>query len=259
MGVTYKNPPINELVIGVYFDRDVLSLRPDHVGVFWNRHRRDFPTIRPQPPLTRPTVNIWDTNFPIVDPLSMPRYWLESADGVTLLQLQRNAFLVNWRRRNKDYPHFKAVKDYFDAYLGNFFSFLEEELHETGRRVRLAELTYINSIEPCEYWASLLDTPKVLPRFSLPIVVVDALGPSDFHQVTIDRMAPDTTLQTTVRSARSLGDPTKPILIFELSAVRLIPENESQNGWFPRAHVLIGRCFTEMTNPDIRTTYWLPE
>jgi hypothetical protein len=31
----YKNPPINELVLGLYFDRHILPFRSEHVGLFW--------------------------------------------------------------------------------------------------------------------------------------------------------------------------------------------------------------------------------
>ena len=188
----------------------------------------------------------------------MPRYWLESTDGATLMQIQGNAFLVNWRRRNTEYPHFEAVKGFFDSSCRNFFSFLEEELHETVPRVQLAELTYINSIEKCEYWSSLLDTSIVLPRFALPVPTQNETSPADFHQLTIDRVAADTTLQTTVRSARSSTNSAKPVLIFELRAIGLIAENDGINEWFQRAHDLTGRRFAEMTNPDIQTTYWQP-
>ena len=255
MSLKYKNPPINELVIGVYFDRDIMSLRPEYIGVFWNRYRYGFPTITQQPPLMRP-INVFVANFPVIEFSTMPRYWLESTNGATLVQIQGNAFLVNWRRRNTEYPHFEAVKDFFDASRRNFSDFLEEELHEPTPRVQLAELTYVNSIEPCEYWSSLLDTAKVIPRFALPVPTDDDLGPADFHQVAIDRIAPDTTLQTTVRSARSLSDAAKPVLVFELRAIGLISENDGLNDWFRRAHELTGRRFTEMTNPDIQTTYW---
>ncbi|HEY5203538.1 MAG TPA: TIGR04255 family protein, partial [Roseiarcus sp.] len=167
MTIKYKNPPINELVVGVYFDRDVASLRSEYVGVFWNRYRRDFPTIAEQPLLTRP-INLF-VDLPLIEFSNMPRYWLESADGTNLIQIQRNAFLTNWRRRNADYPHFDAVKDFFDVTLLNFVAFLDEELHEPSPRIQLAELSYINLIEPNEYWSSQLDTPRVLPRFSLPV------------------------------------------------------------------------------------------
>ncbi len=189
----------------------------------------------------------------------MPRYWLESGDGTTLIQIQRNAFLINWRRRNTNYPHFEAVKEFFDNTLHNFIAFLDEELHEPTPRMQLAELTYINAIEPCDYWLSLLDTRKVLPSFSLPVPTNNEFGSADFHQVTIDKFMPDLTLLTTVRSGRTIKDPAKPVLIFELRAIGLITESDRVNDWFRRAHELTGRRFTEMTNPDIQTTYWQPE
>jgi uncharacterized protein (TIGR04255 family) len=258
MTLKYKNPPINELVIGVYFDRDIASLRPEYVGVFWNRYRSDFPTITQQAPVARP-ISLFDPKFASIELPNMPRYWLESADGTSLIQLQANAFLVNWRRRNSKYPHFDAVKDFFDASCRNFFRFIEEELHESAPRVQLSELNYVNSIEPCEYWSSPLDTPKVLPRFALPVPTNNDLGPADFQQATLDRITPDTMLQTTVRSGRSLNDLTKPVLVFELRALGLIADNDGINEWFHRAHDLTGRRFTEMTNPEIQTIYWQPE
>ena len=141
----------------------------------------------------------------------------------------------------------------------DFFNFLANELHESAPRIQLAELTYINAIEQCEYWSSLLDTSKVIPRFSLPVPTNNDGAAADFHQTTIDRVAPDLVLQTTVRSARSTADPNKPVLIFELRALGLIQESDAVNEWFRRAHDLTGSRFTEMTNPDIQTIYWHPE
>lgn len=129
MSLKLKAPPINELVIGVYFDRDIASLRPEYVGIFWNRYRHGFPVIQQQPPLLRP-LNVFVGDLPVIEFANMPRYWLELTDGATLMQIQGNAFLLNWRRRNTEYPHYDAVKEFFDSCLENFFNFLEEELHE---------------------------------------------------------------------------------------------------------------------------------
>jgi hypothetical protein len=40
MSVKFKNPPINELVIGVYFDGEVPSLRSEHIGLFWGEVKK---------------------------------------------------------------------------------------------------------------------------------------------------------------------------------------------------------------------------
>ena len=83
-----------------------------------------------------------------------------------------------------EYPHFEQVKVAFDENKRRFFKFLSDELHEAEPKAQLAELNYINLIEACEYWDGLHDTPKVIPRFSLPIPEPLERGGPDFHQVT---------------------------------------------------------------------------
>jgi uncharacterized protein (TIGR04255 family) len=188
----------------------------------------------------------------------MPRFWLESVDGSTLIQIQKNAFLFNWRKRDADYPHFDTVKAAFDKNKKGFFKFLADELSEAAPKPQLAELTYINIIEPCGYWSGPQDTAKVIPGFSLAIADSSGLEAPDFHQMTNQRLAADLTLSTTVRSARSVHDPIKPVLVIEYRATGLLPDPDALDKWFERAHDAIGDCFTAMTNVDIQTTYWQP-
>jgi hypothetical protein len=54
MTVKFRNPPINELVIGVYFSRELEGLRAEHVGLFWSTIRAEFPTIQQQPVIVPP-------------------------------------------------------------------------------------------------------------------------------------------------------------------------------------------------------------
>ncbi len=37
MKVRFKNPPINELIIGVYFHPPLARLRSEHIGLLWSR------------------------------------------------------------------------------------------------------------------------------------------------------------------------------------------------------------------------------
>jgi uncharacterized protein (TIGR04255 family) len=252
MTVKFKNPPINELVIGVYFEREIPSLRSEHIGLYWSQVRQDFPTIQQQMPVAVPTQQLF-LSFEVT---SMPRFWLEAQDGSTLTQIQRNAFLFNWRKKDADYPHFETVKAAFYKNKKHFFKFLLEELNEPEPKIQLAELNYINAIEPCEYWQGLEDTPKILPRFSLAIPEQTGAGSPDFHQITSQRLAPDMTLGTTIRSARSTQAPAKPVLIMEYRATGLLPDDDALDGWFNRAHDAINQCFTEMTNQDIQENHW---
>jgi hypothetical protein len=149
MSLKFKNPPISELVIGVYFDREIPSLRSEHVGLFWGQVRQDFPNIQQQPIVAAPPLQPFQQIF-LSSEFWMPRFWLEASDGSTLMQIQKNAFLFNWRKRETEYPHFDAVKAAFDKNKKRFFKFLSDELSETEPQAQLAELNYINAIESCE-------------------------------------------------------------------------------------------------------------
>jgi len=261
--IKFKNPPISELVIGVYFERDLPAFRVEHIGLFWSRIRHEFPTVSQRPIIAPPpfvagspqfmTIELSDEQFP------MPRFWFEAADGITLIQVQKNAFLFNWRKLDDDYPHFETVKVAFDKYLSVFLEFLARDAKITTPNVRVAELTYINTVVPSEYWGGLRDTSLVLPMFQLPVVHNHDDPPAEFHQTSMQRFE-DMFLSTTVRSARSPKDATKPALIFELRALGVL--NEAATGdvddWFERAHDTIGACFLSMTSPDIQKRFWEP-
>jgi uncharacterized protein (TIGR04255 family) len=96
MTVKFRNPPINELVIGVYFTRDLHALRAEHVGLFWSSIRPEFPTTQQQPIVVPPIIpSAAGVTMEFGAPgelFPMPRFWIESADR---LQIQRNAFLFN--------------------------------------------------------------------------------------------------------------------------------------------------------------------
>jgi uncharacterized protein (TIGR04255 family) len=254
MSIKFRKPPINELVIGIYFDREIASLHSEHIGLFWGEVRDDFPKIHRQlpvaPPLLAPQLMLREF-YPI-----MPRFWLEASDASTLMQIQKNAFLFNWRKKDGEYPHFEVVKAAFDKNKKRFLKFLSDELSEAAPKAQLAELTYVNLIERCEYWDGPQDTQKVIPHFGLPVPETPTTEPPDFQQITSQRLAADLTLNTVVGSARSLQDPTKPVLVIEYRATGLLPDADALDIWFNRAHEAIGDCFTKMTNRDIQTTYW---
>jgi uncharacterized protein (TIGR04255 family) len=259
--IKLRNPPINELVIGTYFERDLPTFGLEHVGLFWSIIRHEFPVVSQNPVLVSaplapsPAIEFTIEQFP------MPRFWFEAADGITLIQLQKNAFIFNWRKRNNDYPHFQAVKAAFDKYLSIFLEFLTKEVRITPPNFRVLELAYVNNLFPSEYWKGPRDTSAVLPLFRLPIVEDEnAFSPPDFHQASVQRLAPDLTLGITVRTSRSGKDATEPVLVFELRAVGVLDEaaRPDVDDWFQRAHDKIGDCFLSMTSLEIRNRYWQP-
>jgi uncharacterized protein (TIGR04255 family) len=258
--IKFKNPPINELVIGTYFERDLSAFGLEHVGLFWSKIRHEFPVVSQHPVLVSPPLSPVPLIEFTIEQFPMPRFWFEAADGITLIQLQKNAFIFNWRKRDDDYPHFEAVKATFDKYLSIFFEFLTKEVDIRPPNLRVLELSYVNNLVPSEYWKGPRDTSAVFPLFRLPIVEDETRPPADFHQTFVQRLAPDLMLSTTVRSALSGKDATQPVLVFELRAVGYFDEaaRTDVDNWFERAHDKIGDCFFSMTSLDIRNRYWQP-
>ena len=122
MAVKFKTPPINELIISTFFNPPLANLRSEHIGLLWAAYKKEYPTINQQVPV----AGMLDTIGPEVFP--MPRYWFISEDEVNLIQVQKNAFIFNWRRRGEDYPHFfENLKPAFDKYFSVFEEFARVE------------------------------------------------------------------------------------------------------------------------------------
>jgi uncharacterized protein (TIGR04255 family) len=262
MKVKYKNPPINELIIGAYFDQPIAPLHSEHIGLFWAEVRSEFPKIQQQPelslPITGPGLTI---QFGLTDePYPMPRFWLVSEDDTMLMQIQKNAFIFNWRKRDTDYPHFDAVKSYFDRYFDQYSKFLRRELSLDHPNVQVAELTYSNMIETGDYWKDAGDTTQLIPSFSIPDPGVPIEGKPDFNYLTAYKLAPNLTMNLAVRNGRKATEAEKGVLVFEfraLGALGAVSKSEA-DAWYAQAHDVIGRCFTAMTNPDIQRQHWQP-
>lgn len=174
-----------------------------------------------------------------------------------LLQIQRNAVLFNWRKREGRYPHFESVKKTFDRSFALFTSFLEKELSLPPPEIQVAELNYINVIEGVEYWRDPRDTKHVVPGFQLPVGEATEVGPTDFNITTIQRFSSDLTVWTTMRSGRN-AQTTRPALVIEFRGIGSLGSaaKVEADDWFDRAHEVIGGCFVRATNPDIQNRYW---
>jgi uncharacterized protein (TIGR04255 family) len=253
----YKNPPINELIIGAYFDPPLFQLQAERVGLFWSQVRGEFPVIVQQPEMAMPIVGqSFQINF---EPYPMPRFWLIAADDVMLMQIQRNAFLLNWRKREKEYPRFDRVKDQFDRYFGAFRSFMKSELGTDDLPVRVLELTYHNVIQAGEGWTGVSGIDSILPGVSVPKLGMEGLGEPDINYVTAYRLAPDLTMNLTVRTGRHAVETAKIVLIFEYRAIGVVEDWALAEDWYRRAHDVINACFTGTTSDDMRSKYWQPE
>jgi uncharacterized protein (TIGR04255 family) len=176
-----------------------------------------------------------------------------------LVQLQRNAFLLNWRKRDQMYPHYETVKREFDRVYGIFAEFVRETVRQDFA-IEAAELTYINLAQAGEYWSGVNDIARVIPSFRPVEIGLEGATLSNTTQSTVWTVANDISLTAKVQTGTMTAD-KRAALVFELSAKgRLGAATKAEaDAWFERAHALTGRAFRGMTSPDIQTHVWQPE
>lgn len=262
MQVKFKNPPINEVIIGVYFDPGLAALRSEHIGMFWSRLKQEFPTVEQRFPITNPI----QSNQAVIEIsneiMPMPRYWLVSEDEATLVQIQKDAFLLNWRRRESDYPHFdENLKPSFDKYYGIFESFLKDDVGVESPRIGHCELTYIDMIEPSEYWKGPLDTSDLIQPFSIPQCASTNDAVPVFNCAYLYHVNPNLQLHVAVRSATSVEQPDSPLLYLEFKGLGspLGNTKPDTDEWYDLAHKVIVEQFLSMTNKQVQREHWIRE
>ena len=249
MSAHFKSPPISEVVIATYF-KPALEFSSEHVGLFWARIKSEFPMARQQPPVGA-EIPVGNDIFP------MPRYWFTADDGVSLLQIQKNAFMFNWRRQDDGYPRYHSIKPKFDKYYALFTEFVRTEV-STDPTIDVCELTYVNTIQQCDYWQGPQDTSRVIPFFSLLAPGIDDSHSVGFNCNFAFRTNDTIHLQIAARSGTRVQDPHVPVLVFEIKATEQVGSitKAEADDWFDRAHVVVMDCFLGMTSQTIQTDYW---
>ena len=260
MTIKYKNPPINELVIGVYFDPPLFNFRAEHVGLFWSSIKDEFPESSQNIPISPQNIPVGiPGNIGPGEVLPLQRFWLTSESGSRLIQIQKNAFILNWRKRDERYPHFDLIKEIFNKYYENFRVFLSEHTDTPDIAIGACELAYINVIEDGGYWNGLSDTSKIIPSFSIPQSGIEDVNPSGVNFQTLFPISQDLALTVVIQNRRQQNSDQQ-FLYYELRANgRLGHATKPQaDDWFNRAHDMIGQAFTGMTNTSIQEKHWEP-
>lgn len=254
MPLKFKNPPINEVVIAVYFQPTIIDFRSEHIGRLWAKLMKDFPQIS-QNLMLGPEI------LAETEPYPMPRYWLTSQDESTLIQIQKNAFLFNWRKRQASYPHYNHVKEKFDEHYAYFMQFIRDIGISQEIKISNCELAYINLVEKSDHWDSLSDSSNVVPSLSLiDIGDKDALLES-FNYTTIYKTAHEVTIHVNIKGGRKVEEPKRPVLLMELRATGNLEKGAKSEAdtWFNHAHDAIVEIFVRITNKKLQQDVWVLE
>lgn len=258
MSIVFKYPPINEVVISTYFNPTLSDLRNEHVGLFWGKIKKEFPVVRQQLPIEKATSSAIVLDVTANEPFPMPRYWFVADDEINLIQVQKNAFMFNWRRRDNEYPRYHKIKPKFDKYYDRFSEFIRSEIKLPDPSIDLCELTYVNILERCDYWTGPQDTKNVIPLFPVPKINDNEF--SGFNCNYAYKVLNDLHLNISIRSGIRTQQKDVPVLLFEIRANGLLGRvaKSAADEWFENAHDAIIGCFLDLTSEDIRNQFWKP-
>jgi uncharacterized protein (TIGR04255 family) len=166
----YDNPPVSEVALSIEFT-PLMKWRSPHAGLYWGQINREYPQTEAQPPIPS-QIEKFGEAFWQKTPLQfqmltgdMNRYWFVAAPGTHLIQLQRDRFIVNWRkvRGDEKYPRYeREVRPRLVREWARFKQFIHDQ--DLGDiEVQQCEITYINDIVQGEGWNAVSD---VLALFS---------------------------------------------------------------------------------------------
>jgi len=251
----YSKPPLAEVVMGVKF-RPLPGIKVPHYGLFWGNVKNEFPTCQNAPVLG----DLAGLEENETGGLPIPRVWLINEGGDYLIQLQKNHFLFNWRKRDGVYPRFDNIAPKFYENFEKFQNFCAQ--NDLGDIVPLGfELSYINHIFINEGWANIEDIGKLFPditwRESQTRYLKGMITAQWFAEFN---MANPKNGRIRVRVSHGEKRPEKiPVVVFEIivRGSRLeIPQEVTQEKWFKTAHDTILWTFEDLTDKGIQEKVW---
>ena len=254
--VKFENPPINELVFAVYY-KPINELKAQYIGRFWDFIISKYPNCEQQPPISLRgfAPDVPDEIFPL------PRFWFHSGQGTPLIQVQRDAFIFNWRSDGtKKYPHYEDLKKQFVVEFENYRRFLKEVLGQELKSVNRYELTYINVIPENELWKDPADIAQLFPPLSSLTSIQGATRKLAGLNCTSSYFLQDNlSVDSVVRFGKRI-DTQQTVAVLELKAYGA-KEGFSVNdvlAWYDTAHDATDDMFLDFTDKSMQRTIWKP-
>lgn len=245
--VKFSRPPITEVVFQVNFPV-IEGLGTPHFGLFWSQLRSDFPTVQSAGRLGPINLvggaNIFPEN----------RVWLVHKSGSTIVQLQDDRFLFNWRLTGQDdsYPGYDNLYPEFKKYFGIFLDFLDSENFGIEAFSGF-ELHYVNHI----YMGDSFDKWEKAGNAVVPFRWSDELESSALKSIrlqTASEIDESNDMLTVLIDSRTHNITKESLLNFE---IRVAGQRdgltvESLDDVFSHAHDQALTTFLSMSTSDIK-------
>jgi uncharacterized protein (TIGR04255 family) len=169
----FRFPPVIETLLSVQFAQ-LEKFSIPYFGLFWSEIRDAYPAQEVQPPVGQEVEQFGQPPGPLTLNLALvqeplARCWFISREGDQLIQVQRDRFIRNWRKRPEtpEYPEYHVLRPRFEADWLRFVQFLERE--GIGRPdVNQCEVTYINHLPAGDGWESFGNLDGVLKMIRSP-------------------------------------------------------------------------------------------
>lgn len=146
----FANPPVAEVTISVQFE-PLAGLHAAHIGRLWDVWAGRYPqheehdALAPMPDERQDGARRPALVLTLTDETPLPRTWFLDEAGEHVVQIQRDRFVLNWRRQDEHYPHYAELLPRFREDFETFTSFAADQ--GLGRvEPNRCQITYLNPI-----------------------------------------------------------------------------------------------------------------
>ncbi len=254
-----------EVACAVQFE-PITDLHAGRLGALWAEYRDRYPRVEQQPPLPamREQFEAGPSrgfSFSVEAAFPMPRVWFLNQDGTRLVQVQRDHFILNWRKleTGEPYPRYDTLRQTLVEELGRFQRFVEREGLGALRAVQ-GELTYVNHIDAREADGSRKPLSRIVRIWAGDQAVgrLPQFEEASFqaHYIMRDGEKPVGRLHITLDPQRYIKD-SAPLYALTLIA-RGVPPTADVSGalaFLDRGHEAIVEGFTAVTTPEMHATW----
>ncbi|MGH8069315.1 MAG: TIGR04255 family protein [Candidatus Entotheonellia bacterium] len=257
--IHFDHPPLDEVVCGVHFAG--VKWSDIHFGLYYTDLGGRYPHTQSRPPISLfESGGSEGLQIELMTEPQLPLFWYESPDSPFLLQVQKDAFFVNWRRQSGTfiYPHFhtregeeQGVWERFVSEWETFRTFCDKQAIGTPE-VLACHLAYINHMVHGETW----DVPTDLVRWFHFLAGVKRSNPVATLNMTIIYQARKLPLRINVRPAIRIGDKKQLFIIDFIVTAKLTVESDLQ-AWFDAAHQVIRDEFLAQTTQEAHQQWGL--
>lgn len=259
--IHFEKSPLEEVVCGVHFAG--VEWSDIHFGLFFTELAGRYQRTQRRPPLLLFDSRAQDA--PQITFSTEPEatlLWYDSPDSPFLLQIQKDAFFLNWRGQSGTfvYPHFhtreggeEGVWERFVNEWNVFAQFCTK--HDIGTPEVLAcHLAYVDHMVHGEAW----NVPSDLAQWLRPLEGLKTLVSVSSFNMTVRYDAGQRPVRVNIRPAVRTSDKKK-LFIIDFIITEKLSSEISLDVWFDEAHKTIVQEFLAQTTEDAHQEWGLSD